>query len=624
MLAGILLICANQAVSQEMRIGAFIPAVEGVESEEDKTPLEVFNRTLSYYLDICTTCTAVEFDTQLEETTEDALAKLSADFDLDSIIFFSPSAIETDLTGAAFNLYRAGPGTTRTMGLQDFDLSSPQFTAAHRLLESLLDEILDIKDSWGVLELTARGAKGHFSVEIGGISAGDNINSPIAVPSGTHVIEVMQKRPFGTQILLEERATIETGSTEKMNFAIPELTDLEQRAFDAIDSKILDSWESDAEAVEEQFDLLESLFEGIRASNTVSGYRDKYKTWKTEYQAGQGASTIIVEAPIEDTEREEIAADIEKDLDLSVAIKEPLPIPGFGSILLASMGPLIDRTGSVIHALVHDSMFTEDKGGPTPFSYANLTYDIAGEDGAYFWTVLGLWGGAGVAESLLFPYRQYTLSPGGKAVYAAGIALDTIGGFLTLFSRIAGANWVMAEDDLSSGKSGPLALDPDEYRTAQAFTGYSGYAAWVLGTAASVAAPFIPGERSMAVSGGFQKFLYVTGSILDVLGNLTSFIAYNSRLLADIRSRAYDYADFSTDNDKSYERYETAHAFYLGSTIATYSLWGLGALSSILAIVLPEPPPTAADSPVDETRPEPLFSIDLRIERDYAGVTLWL
>ena len=116
----------------------------------------------------------------------------------------------------------------------------------------------------------------------------------------------------------------------------------------------------------------------------------------------------------------------------------------------------------------------------------------------------------------------------------------------TGLSRIAGANWVRTEQDLASGVSQINSEDPEEYKTVQAFTGISGYAAWALGTAATVAAPFFRGDRSTAVSGGFQKFLYTTGSVLNLLGNLSSFITYNYRLLVDIRSRAYDLADFST------------------------------------------------------------------------------
>ena len=604
LLVGIMLICTGQAYSQEMRVGVFIPGGEEVS-------LEVLKETLSYYLSSCGDCTAVEFDNLLEEETEDALKKLAGDFDLDFAVF---------LTETGLGLYESSSGETKKES--PGDLSDDPYTGAHRFLRSFLDNVLDISNSWGTLELTPRGADGAYTVEIDGFFAGDSVKAPIPVPNGDHVIAVIQERPFGTQILLEERMTIEQGSTKKMTFAVPELTDLEKRAFEAIDAKILEAWESEPDTVKEQFDLLDSLFEGIEATKTVDGYRNKYKTWKTEYQAGRGASDIVVEEPADEPERDEIAAEIERDLDLSVVIREQLPPPGAGAIALASIGPLIGRTGGVIHSLVHDSKFTQPDESPTPFSYANLTYDIAGDDAGYFWSVLGLWGSAGIAKPLLFPYSSYTLSPGGKAVQAAGIAFDTIGSIFTLMSRIAGANWSMAEDESFSTNGGGKMDDPEEYRTAQAFTGITGYASWILGTAASVTAPLIPGYRSYAVSGGFQKVLLTAGSIFEVLGNIASVLAYNARIYVDIRSRAYDSADFSFGEDKAYERYESTYAIYLGSTIATYSFWGLGAISSILAIVLPEPP--AAEPLVDETRPEPLFLPTLRVEPDFAGVTLWL
>ena len=95
-----------------------------------------------------------------------------------------------------------------------------------------------------------------------------------------------------------------------------------------------------------------------------------------------------------------------------------------------------------------------------------------------------------------------------------------------------------------------------------------------------------------------------------------------ARLLVDIRSMAYDFDEFSSGTSNSYKAYETAYLLYLTSTIATYSCWGLGALTSILAVALPEKQQTAGGG-VDQTRPEPLFYFVPRVEPDYAGVTVW-
>ncbi len=629
------LLLTGVSFADGIRIGVFFPA-PAVETDAESGPsIGVIRNVLSYYLDIYDGCTAIEFDNYLGDATPENLTKVASDFNLSSIIYLTGGSPLTGISGAALNLYQTASGVTANLSFAEADFSGNTYVEAHPLLVSFLDDLLHISDSWGHVELNSRSSGGAYSVEIDGVFAGDGINRSIAVPAGSHIVTAVQKRPFGEQILLEERVAVQRGSGVALSFAVPELTDLERTAFEAIDSKILGAWETDEKAVEEQFDIVDSLFTGTHSSITVEKYRDKYSTWKKEYSAGKTASKITIETPVENVEREEIAAQIEKDLNLggagtggsgdvtdTIVLGDTHAAPGFGNILLASIGPLLDRSGGLINSLVYDRMFNRDENAQTPFSYTNLTYDVSGEDGVYFWTVLGLWGGAGLAKPLLFPYPKYGLSPGGKVVYAMGTFFDTAGNLLAFISRTAGASRIRAEDILLSGSTAVVSGDPEMYKTVWRITGYSSYGAWALGTTASIIAPLLPGERSAAVSGGFQKVLFSAGSLFNVVGNLASIIAYNARLLVDIRSMAYDLDEFSSGTSNSYKAYETAYVLYLTSTIATYSCWGLGAATSILAVALPDRQKTAGGG-VDQTRPEPLFYFVPRVEPDYAGVTVW-
>lgn len=621
--AALLTLCARGLyAADEIRIGLFIPALSEQSGTDHTSLVDVLNQTLAYYIETSESCAAVRFDRSIDDTSETALSKTATDFDLDSIIFIDSTTEPTII------LFSPDTETTTVYEIEKPLLADGQYDSAHLLLNSFLNGLLETSTTWGNIKLNPRGADGTYFVEVDGVFTGRNLRLAFAVPAGSHVVRVTQNRPFGEQILLEERITLSPGDKKSVSFLVPELTDLERTAFEAIDRKILSAWQTDEKAVREQFSILESLFDGIQASSTVEKYKEKYNTWKNEYTTGQTASKISIEAPAETAEREEIAAQIEKDIDLSaITIQQEIasanqPAPGIGSVFLASFGPLLDRTGNLINAMAYSNMLGEKDGTAAAFSYTNFTYDLSGEEAAYFWSVLGLWGGAGLAKPLLFPYSRYTLSPWGKALYAAGVTLDTAGNVLSLISRIAGAGWSSIESALDENPAA-AAGDPKRYRTAQLAAGYSAYASWALATAASVAAPYIRGERSVAVSGGLQGILHSAGAVFSAFGNLSSIVAYNARLLVDIRSRSYDRDTFPAGTSSSYDLYETAYSFYSGATIAAYGFWGLGALSSITAVIIPARRIEPADTAKSPTRPEPLWTLTPIITADHMGISIW-
>ncbi|MBT3274687.1 MAG: hypothetical protein HN368_16130 [Spirochaetales bacterium] len=611
---------------QKQRMALFVdqlPAAEGAENREEvrEDIRKAAEDALTYYLNISNEFNVITFSTIPDGLSRDTLGAAAEKFGFDQIIYTKLPSSGSDSAPAAVYLFDREKGETTYSSEGEVDLSGvgSRSRKAHELFKPMFDQLLDVRNSWSSVEFDPRGGDGDYSVVVDGVLAGQNIK-PLFMPKRDLVVEVLQSRPFGTQILLEQRITADDNAKAGISFAIPGLTDLEQSAFAEIDKAIRDgdTWNSDRAAVKDQFESLTKLYQGFDASSELQQMRDKYKTWEKDFEADRPPTEIAIEVEEEKTS-EEIAAEIE--INVTAAI-EPIPSIGLGPVLLGATGPLLDRLGGLARIMAHESMFSEDQGLFIP-TYGNMTYSVATANKYMYWSALGLWGASGLTETLLFPYKTYTLSSTGKILYSGGELLDLAGNMLAHISQSVKADLSIVSysyDSADSADINYIQKELNELETRYAVTRIGSFAAWTLGTAASISAPLFSGDQTLAVAGPWKKGLHAAGSILTVLGDLASIISYNAGLAEMRLADEYrDLVSFDSDPD-AYTSYDTIYKIYAISTLGTYGFWGLGALSSALAVILPESP-GGAIQPVNEQqpRPEPLFTIARRGDRIFAG-----
>ncbi len=368
--------------------------------------------------------------------------------------------------------------------------------------------------------------------------------------------------------------------------------------------------------------------------------KEKYETWNKDFQAGQTASEVVIKSD-EEVSTEEIAAAVEQDNGSTaidevntdeqteaVVLADPVrePGPGFGGVVLGAAGPLLNRLGWLTRTIAHESIFYDDDNIPIVPTYGNLAYNAANVGKPLLWTSLGLSGGGGLAESILFPYKSYTLTPAGKALYAGGEIFDVVGNTLGLMSQMLRADLAMVGYQYDTAETQgieDITTELDGLEKLYSLTRLGSYGAWVLGTAASVTAPLFRGNRTLSVTGPLQATLHTAGSMFTILGDLASLLSYNAKLIEDQKAEEYRRIETIGEITTAYESYQTIYNIYVISTIGAYGFWGLGALSSILAVVLPENTGGGSlspeESPDGKPRPEPLFTVEPRENRVFAG-----
>ena len=621
--------------SESKRIAIFLdqkPVTGGSDTAESERAYirQIVDDTLQYLLKISGEYTVINFTAIPDGLNRENLGVTATEFDFDQIILAELPAERASNSEVAIHAYDSLAQSLIFTTTGAADLTKGGHRTAQKLLEPLFNELLEINSTWATVDFEPRGEDGSYKVSVDGVFAGRNIRRRLWVPAGTHVIEAHQERPFGVQILLEKETSVAEGEELSLVFAIPDLTDLEQFAFEEIDKKINDSWESNKDAVEEQFKMVTELFQGIETMGTLSKIKEKYVTWNQDFKAGREATVVAIE-PQDEISTEEIAAAIEQE-GLSTGVEEALvldssvPPPVVGDIVLASTGPLIERIGGLTRTMAHESMFYEDDGSPIAPAYGRLIYNHQNAGTGLFWSALGLWGSAGLAESLLFPYDGYSLAPLGRIFYAGSEMFDVLAGALMLTSQMLRTELAQVSrqyEEAEPHEVDRIAKELDTIEMLYGLTRVSGFGAWTLASSASLAAPFLKGNRTLSVTGPLQKSLHIAGSILTVLGNLSSIVTYNARLSEEQLAAEYrNQMDFE-ENPDLYESYETIYKVYLVSSITTIGFWSLGAVSSALAVLLPER--TSGDSSsvegADRTapRPQPLFTVEPRETGLFAG-----
>ena len=623
----IILLSHGPVMAQQKKVAVFLVHAGAAGSTEEKVAIQREVRTIfSYYFGISESHTEIGFDSPPAGVSVETLGEAATNFDLDTVILATLPDQRSNAAAVPVVVYDSSASKTTYSNTLTVDFGADGRSSVHHFFEPVIDELLNVSAVWGTVEAVPRGAEGSFSLTIDGVEAGDNVRKPLWVPPGKHIVVARQMRPFGNQILLEKEVEIVQGTRQSVNFAIPDLTDLEQTAFEEINNRILDAWEDDGEEVGNQFDLLSRLFEGIDAGGALARYKTKYETWNQDYLAGREASKIVIDTgPDEDT-RERIAAEIELAPDNGLIEERPVGGSSFGSVLLASTGPLLQRLGGLTLGMAHESMYVREDGSPIYPSYSNLSLSLKTANEVFYWSTLGLWGGGGIFESLLYPYGSYRLSPWGKALYSSAVLLDVAGNVLSQLAHVIRAEYAIVDFDYDKADfdAHDLGRERDELYDLYALARLGSYGAWGLGTIASVTAPLIGGPRMVAVSGVGQKILHTTGTVLKVIGNLSSLVSYNSRMAATEYEEEYvDLTDFSSaESAETYERYELYYTIYAVSSLLSYGAWGLGAVSLILAAILPEVG-SGGDAP-RETRPTPLFTVEPRNGGVFTGLRMAL
>ena len=245
------------------------------------------------------------------------LSDLADRYAIDTLIYVTieppEAALDDGIVLASVMYDRATDATS-----DELDESIPiatlsDYNELHRLVAARFSSIFRIDTGWGSWTPENRGEPGTFDAYIDDVFAGSDLTASVAVPTGNHVVLLLQERPFGLQILAEQTIVVRDGEANIVPFTIPELTDLERSAFERLEQTARNRWDEDSEIASTRISGALELLKKSDASEALSALAKRFAVLEANLISGEaperlpGDALLTIRDPSEFNEAEDDA-----------------------------------------------------------------------------------------------------------------------------------------------------------------------------------------------------------------------------------------------------------------------------------------------------------------------------
>jgi len=525
-------------------------------------------------------------------TSPEKLKGIAEDFQIDFGIILSAEKSENGDYSLYLGVYNGSYGEE----LFSITEKTPDFIQAlegtEKIVKDGIEKICSPAPQWGEILLDPMSGRGNFTVFINNTLLAEKTKRLSLIPAGLWTVRIIQERPFGPAVLLDEAVTVRPNETARLSFSVPEITSGEKKAFTALEQSIAEAWfKKDKFRVEQILALASALLQGNESSQELINLQEKYKDWENHY--------------LEDSMPEEIEGYLResgklppvREAEIIPKSREPSSGSRFVQGALLVSGAALTSAGTLFQSFAENNLLSA-KEQYKEYLAAGENFDLLYK---YYTdrykkyelnTYIG-YSGWGAGFSLLsagvffFPGDSLRLSAFGKASACLGVVCGLGGNLLYSMAGIQGIkNQELWEQYYTAAENlNPLYIEYTNGHWIRQTEKIYGWSLWGGSVLLSGLSFILPGEKKPVLSTPGQKILFALGTILSTGSSFTSGLSFDYFIQAQ---EAYDlYANAAANFDDLYAGYTDAMKKYTLTSLITYGLQAAGGIACITAILLP-------------------------------------